>query len=213
MNEIHPQHEVGKQWEVSIILTSHFMNPAKYIPLVQKPECCAVTCLQMILYRRTGKLYDQQSLAEFFGVKIHEKNTGAFNVPLQVMKGYNIDEGISTLDSISQINAFFTQESLNLTAKSYLASEIANLEVFIAQELVAGNDLWVEYHNNEIHPTDKVRAIHDSLVESFDADARTVVLVDPEYMHAPRITVTLDTLQDAISAKFGKETGFVCVRE
>ncbi|MFZ4461457.1 MAG: hypothetical protein ACOYN2_02735 [Patescibacteria group bacterium] len=92
MNEIHPPHEVGKQQEVSIILTSCFMNPTKYIPLVQKPECCAVTCLQMILYRRTGKLYDQQALAEFFGVKINKRHVHAFNVSLQIMDRYNKDE-------------------------------------------------------------------------------------------------------------------------
>lgn len=127
------------------------------------------------------------------------------------MQGYKIDEGISTIDSIDKINAFLKHESLDCAARACPAACIDDLAVFIEHELIQGNDLWVEYHSNEIHRNDSVYAIHDSLIESFNPDALSVVLVDPEYRHAPRITVTIDVLRDAISTKFGKETGIVVV--
>lgn len=48
------------------------LKPA-YIPLIQKPQCCAVTCLQMIVYRNGYGLQDQEELAREFGVKVDPK--------------------------------------------------------------------------------------------------------------------------------------------
>lgn len=127
------------------------------------------------------------------------------------MQGYNKDEGISTLDSIAKINEFFANEGLTLTAHAYIASQIPDLRAFIEHGLASGHDLWIEYHNNQIYPNDIVQFIHDSLIESYDSETDTIVLIDPEYKHPPRKSVPLDMLRDAISTKFGKETGIVVV--
>jgi len=50
-----------------------------YLPLIQKPMCCAVTCLQMIVFRNCGTLCDQEQLAIQFGVKIDQKYISAFS--------------------------------------------------------------------------------------------------------------------------------------
>ncbi len=185
----------------------------KYIPLVQKPECCAVTCFAMILYRKTWKLYDLQDLAKFFWVKISKDSKKAFNVNLKVFTSRNNDEWISTLESLVLINKFFKLEKLNYKAKAYKCSDINNFKEFIYNNLNEWNDLWVEYHNDEIHLYDEQKTIHDSLIESIDLKKDEVILVDPEYMHKPRIVVKLEILQRAISNTFWKETWIIVIEE
>lgn len=58
---------------------------------------------------------------------------------------------------------------------------------------------------------DIVQFIHDSLIESYDSNTGMVELVDPEYKHPPRKKVHVDMLFDAISRKFGRETGIVVI--
>ena len=82
----------------------------KYNIILQKPYCCAMACLSMVLYRRSHKLYDQEELAIIFGVKIGEKYKNAFRESLDFITSHNYDEGINTLESIEQIQAFLTQE-------------------------------------------------------------------------------------------------------
>jgi hypothetical protein len=54
------------------------MPSARYIPIIQKPYCCAMACFCMILYRRSGILYDQEELARYFGVRISLDSQSAF---------------------------------------------------------------------------------------------------------------------------------------
>lgn len=180
-----------------------------YIPLVQKPQCCSVTCLQMILYRRLWKLYDLQDLALYFWVKIDEENIESFNVKLKTLSNFNFDEWISTIESEEIINQFFHENNLNLKAKSYKYSDIYDLKIFIEENLKIGNDLWLEYHSDEIHSYNDYVTIHDSLIESIFENE--VVLVDPEYHHKPRIKVDIETLKKSISNHFWKETWIVVI--
>lgn len=185
----------------------------KYIPLVQKPECCAPTCLQMILYRRIGKLFDLQEIALFLGVKINKNHESYFNISLNILNEYNNDEWISTLDSADLINEFFKKEHINLVAQPYKSRSIKKIKSFIIDNINMGNDLWIEYHNNEIHPYDWIDTIHDSLIESVNKTTNEVVLIDPEYEHKPRILTTLRLLKRAISEKFGRETWIIVISE
>lgn len=180
-----------------------------YIPLVQKPECCAVTCFQMILYKRTWKLFDLQDLAVFFGVKISVDNINCFNVKLKTLTNFNFDEWISTLDSTHIMNDFFKKNNLNFKATPYKYSEISDLETFIYENIKSWNDLWVEYHNEEIHPCDNYSAIHDNLIESIEW--KNITLIDPEYTHKPRIIIKLETLKNSISNKYWKETWIIII--
>lgn len=189
------------------------LQNTKYYHLVQKPECCAVTCFAMILYRKTKKLYDIQNLAKFFEVKISPESKNAFNVDLETFTSFNNDEWISTLDSIEKINNFFKKENISLQAIAFKYSKINDLKQFIWENLEKWNDIWVEYHNDEIHPYDWCSAIHDSLIEDINTEENEVTLVDPEYNHKPRINIKIDILKNAISNNFWKETGFVIIQE
>jgi hypothetical protein len=68
----------------------------RYIPIIQKPYCCAMACFCMILYRRTGLLYDQEELARHFGVRISPNAQSAFSEQMPILTAQNFDEGVTT---------------------------------------------------------------------------------------------------------------------
>ena len=184
-----------------------------YVPLVQKPQCCAVTCFQMLLYRRRYGLFDQQELAKFFGVKIAKEERHVFSVKLKTLSRYNYDEGISTLDSNKKVRLFFRKNKITLQVISKRLHEIQDLKKFIQENITANNDLWVEYKGHEIHKNDadKGRYLHDGLIESIDLKKNEIILIDPAGSHKPRIMVKISTLYNSLSTKHGKETGFLII--
>ncbi len=185
------------------------LNPP-YIPLVQKPCCCNVTCLQMILYRRGFGLFDQQMLAQYFKIKIGKDDLKCFNIKLTTFTKTNFDEGLKTIESAGIVNRFFKAQKISLMAKAIRASEIKNLETFIIQNLKQNNDLWVEYKSHKTHGE---KFIHDNVVESVVKTKKTVgvILIDPAPYHKPRLSVSLEKLTEAISKKYGRETGFIVI--
>lgn len=179
-----------------------------YIPLIQKPACCAVTCLQMILFRNGLGLLDQEELAIQFGVKVPAEDALAFRTKMPVMTSANVDEGIHTVESEEQINAFLRQKAPGLQVTSFKRSRISSLLEFLSTHLDANRDIWVEYHAHEIHPNDDQRGnyIHDGLIESLDLTNGTVTVIDPMPKHRQRLIVSLGTLDRAISTSYGQET-------
>ncbi len=169
----------------------------------------------MILYRRGLGLFDQQELARYFQIKVGKKDQKAFNVRLGTYTQVNYDEGLKTIESEEIINSFFEQRKISLIAKAIKASEVPDLKKFIADNLTANNDLWVEYKAHQIHgdDSDKGRYIHDGLIEELveGKKGNLVVMIDPHSRHKPRIRVSTRTLADAISSKFGRETGFIVI--
>ena len=191
---------------------------SRYIPLLQKPNCCAVTCLQMILYRNGCGLFDLEALAKWFGVKIDETDAQLFNVKLDIMTSANCDEGISTVESDGDINKFLGERKLPLRATAYKTAQIASLQDFLEEHLSADHDVWLEYHGDDIHADDHYRGyqgryIHDSLIESIDLDKRMAVIVDPMPEHRQRYEMSFDLIEKAISSAYGKETGFIIIEK
>jgi len=186
----------------------------RYIPLIQKPKCCAVACLQMILYRNGFGLYDQEDLAIEFGVKIEAVDKEAFRENMSIMTEFNCDEGISTVGSVDRVNSFFQRSGIGLEAKAHEYAKISSIEALIADNLAQNNDVWIEYHSHEIHASDQNnQRIHDAVVESIDKKTRFAVLIDPKPARKQRVTVPIDVLERSLSSKFGKELGIVIVRK
>lgn len=183
----------------------------KYIPLVQKPCCCCMTCLQMILYRRGYGLFDQQELAEYFKVKVGKYDVAAFNVKLDAYTALDKYRGIKTIESEELINKFFREKRIALKAKAVKSSEISNLEEFLYTNLMRNNDLWMEYICRPIH---NEAGGHDGLIESISKgkDGTKVVLIDSCQFHKPRIEVEIEKIHAAITGKLrGRDIGFVVI--
>lgn len=174
-----------------------------------------MTCLQMILYRKGYGLFDQEQLAKYFHIRVGKKYLKSFNVHLGTVTRHNYDEGLKTIESEDLINRFFKVHNIELRAKAYRESEIVDLKNFIAQQLKEQHDLWVEYKGHRIHSGDKSkgRYIHDCLIESikYTRDATRVVMVDPDGEHKARYDVSITTLKEALSDKFGRETGIIVI--
>ncbi len=94
-----------------------------YTLFYQKPYLCAMSCLQMILFRHTGKVYDQESLAVVFGVKIDPTLGHIYTNTYESLTKQNFDEGVSTMDLTNLLSRFFESESIELSAKSHPASK------------------------------------------------------------------------------------------
>jgi hypothetical protein len=186
-----------------------------YIPLIQKPMCCAVTCLQMLLFRNGYGLQDQEVLAVKFGVKITPKYADRFSSQMIVGELSNQDYGISTVESGDYINDFLRDHAPGLHASAVKSSNIVSLPLFLNKHIGQNHDLWVEYHAPEIYADDEFQGdyVHDSLIESFCVSRNEVTIVDPMYEHRQRLVVPLALLERGISSTFGRETGFIVIEK
>lgn len=164
----------------------------------------------MILYRRGFGLFDQQELAQYFKIKVAKDQLACFNVRLGVYTKTNYDEGLKTIESENIINRFFKSRRIPITAKAVRASEIENLTSFLFENIRQNNDLWIEYKSHKIHGEEY---IHDNVVESIQKTKTSakVVLVDPSPRHKPRLIVRVRELEEAMSDKNGRETGFIVI--
>jgi hypothetical protein len=184
-----------------------------YVALIQKPMCCAVACLQMILYRNGFGLRDQEELAIRFGVKIQPEYAVAFRSEMPIMTRPNFDEGIQTVESENEINAFLNDNAAPLVARCIKYSAIPSVANYISTHLRANRDIGVEYHAQEIHGDDEFKGnyVHDGLIESFDFADGTLTIMDSVPNHRQRLHITLPVLEKSMSSRYGRETGFVVI--
>lgn len=164
----------------------------------------------MILYRRGLGLFDQQELAQYFKIKVAKDQQACFNIRLGIYTKTNYDEGLKTIESEDIINRFFKSRKISLTAKAVRASEIEDITSFLFENIRKDNDLWIEYKSHKIHGE---KYIHDNVIESIQKTKTSakVILVDPAPRHKPRIIVGVRELEEAVSDKYGRETGFIVV--
>lgn len=172
-----------------------------------------MACLQMVLFRRTGKLFDQEGLGARFGVKVPENKKAIFTYDLAVLTAHNFDEGISTMDAETPLNAFFSESKLNLRARSYRSEEafLENLATWTREALAKGDDLWIEYAVGEKGSPGVY--LHDSLIDAFDPERGTVTIVDPDPESRNVRQMPLEELADRISGSYGKPTGILRISE
>ena len=183
-----------------------------YIPQVQKPYLCNVACLNMILYRQAGIIFDQEELASFFNVKIHPSLVSCFTTTFQTTDKINDDEWLKTIEEEKNINLFFTNNHIALQAQSFYLDDILKLSTlseFIKINIENNCDMWVEYKLEWLFPWNKW--IHDWLIESISWNK--IVMINPWYDTPNRYTFDIDILEEALSKKFARETGIVVINK
>ncbi len=178
-----------------------------YIIIPQKPYLCNIACLNMVLYRREKRLFEQEELAQRFNIKIHPQYQQCFSVELEHTEKSNDDEGIKTIESTNIFNDFFLKENIALSSKAYKYSDIIDLELFIKKHLSDWNDLLVEYKTEWIFPQSK--SIHDGLIESIEW--RNITIINPDPLSKNRFTLHIDLLAEAMSDTFARETGIIVI--
>ena len=80
-------------------------------------------------------------------MKVDQKSRDWFEYALEILTSFNRDEGISTIESATALNAFFNEEGVSLEAAAYVADEAfaKGFATFLSDNLQAGNDVWIEY--------------------------------------------------------------------
>jgi hypothetical protein len=117
----------------------------KYTTILQKPNCCAIACLMMIIYRHTGKLYEQEELAHRFGVKIGEQYREAFSREFGTYSSLGYDEGVNTREILPQIQDFLRKEKIPLTVEIMNIETLEELYRCIRENSNEETDIWCEY--------------------------------------------------------------------
>ena len=189
------------------------MKNLKYFPLIQKPDCCSATCLQMILFRKGHTEYSQDELAKDLGIFIDRKNKGAFSVKLKVrLKESDVNR---TIESADKINALFRKHKIKLEAKSYKISEIKNPTEFVNDALKKDYDVWAEFANKSLFGTS---CGHDCLISELKKKRGKyfVTLVDPYWNHKQIYEVPFDKLIESMQKRENlkpvRERGFIIIR-
>lgn len=179
----------------------------KYMPLIQKPMCCNVTCTQMILLRHDIMPPLQDEIAKHVGVTISKKDQKCFMRKLKVLKKpYGIET--VTKKTENRYNKFFKKKKLPLRVKAYRTSQIKNHIKFIIENMKKGNDIQVEVSMKKINGK---LTCHD-LVLSKIVCKRTcyVTLIDPWWMNKQIHRIKLKTLIESMNKKwFDRELGFL----
>jgi hypothetical protein len=179
----------------------------KYIPLIQKPMCCNVTCTQMILQRHGITPPLQDEIAKHVGVTISKNDQKCFMRKLKVLKKpYGIET--VTKKTENMYNKFFKAKRLPFRVKAFRLSKIKNYKRFIIENLKKGNDIQVEVSMKKINgkPT-----CHDLILSKISCNKKCyVILIDPWWMNKQFHRIKLETLIESMNKKwFNRELGFL----
>lgn len=182
----------------------------RYPVFYQKPYHCAMSCLQMAVFRRTGRLFDQEWLGKRFGVKVPSSEASVFRHALSpILPDGFLKGGIPTVDSVETTNRFFDEFHIPLSAKAVRPSdaEFGILEKKVPQWLARGADIWTEFIIGEKGSSRSYR--HDCLVERFDSDTKDVTLLDPDPHSQNRRNLKMEEWKSRMDGTYGEPTGIV----
>ena len=185
-----------------VIIDSFISLTKPYTPLVQRPDMCAITCFMMILYHRGYGVHDMEKLAVHFGAAVGEKYKDCFE------NDFGTGVGIKTIDSADKVNEYFRKREIQLNCIAHKKSDIQDIRKFITDNLLLGNNLWLEYHNKPVWNTDN---LHENLIEGFDVETDEVILIVPYYLRKTRTEMKIDILIDSMDKKYGYESGILVI--
>ena len=115
-----------------------------YIPLIQKPMCCNVTCTQMVLLRHGITPPLQDDIAKSIGVRIPKENRKSFMRKLIMPSKPPYGTDTITKKNEKRYNNFFEKSGLPFRVRIFMVSKIKNRKKFIVDNMKDGNDIHVE---------------------------------------------------------------------
>lgn len=169
-----------------------------------------MACLQMAVFRRTGRLFDQEWLGARFGVSVPSSEASTFRYALNfLLPDSFLREGISTVDSTQAMNRFFDEFDLPLEARAIRPcdSEFDRLEERVFEWINGGADVWTEFVVGEKGSANAYS--HDCLVEKIDLRSKSVSLLDPDPRGENHKKISVEEWKNRMSGEYGRPTGIV----
>ena len=165
----------------------------KYKVIKQKPYCCVLACISIILDRRGISHGSQEEIGYKLGLIVPPEDAHFFE---RVRTGPKPLAGYGTQVSKARysINSFFRKAGINLKETYYWIEDIKTPKRFIADQLASGNDIMVCFNYKALYGRGDWG--HVSIIESMDND--TVTLIEPGKNSPSRRKVSIDKLLHAM---------------
>jgi hypothetical protein len=162
----------------------------------------------MILYRRSGILYDQEELARYFGVRISLDSQSAFSEKMPIFTAQNFNEGVATLSIGNELQAILDRLEILSIVVTHLFETAELLESQIIATLAQDGDVWCEFVDGPLDKPEEL-SLHDNLIEAYNSQTKEVILIDPEGYKKNRYSMPFNELVTRVSGKYGRKTGII----
>jgi len=148
----------------------------KYNAITEKEYCCVPAVLQMIQERKGLRLFTQDIIGHHLGLVVPAEKAHQYRI---VRTGQEPDTGwgVQIHDSQYSINNYFFKVGLPLKVETYHASDIGDVESFLAENLTKDNDVAVCFNSKSLFGHGDSE--HVSLIQELEPDADEVTIIDP----------------------------------
>jgi len=166
---------------------------------VELPYCCVPAVLQMVFERRQMAVPEQEEIGYELSLIVPEEIAHRFRC---VRTGPRSPSGWGTRVGLKKfsIQRYFDRHRLPLRIVRYLATEIVDLEIFLADHLEGGDDIVVCF--DQWHLLGRGNTEHVALMQALHRGS--VILVDPAEDSPDLYRVELARLAEALC---GRTTG------
>jgi hypothetical protein len=148
----------------------------KYTPVTEKEYCCVPAVLQMIQERRGLRLYTQDIIGHHLGLVVPADKAHQYRI---VRTGQEPETGwgIQIREDEYSINNYFFKVGLPIRMDTYHATDIGDVESFLAENLTRDNDVAVCYNSRSLFGHGDPE--HVSVIQELEPEVDEVTLIDP----------------------------------
>jgi hypothetical protein len=185
------------------------INPP-YSPVTEMPYSCVPAVLQMILKRRGLKYQSQEEIGYQLGLIVPSDYRHHFT---RVRTGSEPKAGYGTRTSKKEFSVpnYFRKNNLPLKLTQRQPAHIQELRECLNNALTCGDDVIICYNRRLLFGDGDLE--HVSLIQSFDNEADTVLIIDPAIGAPKHRKLNLEQLSRVlISDRAGKQTGLWIIR-
>jgi len=185
------------------------INPP-YFPVTEKPYCCVPAVLQMVLKRRGLKYQSQEEIGYQLGLIVPSESRYHFN---KVRSGPEPETGYGTQTSKEEFSIpnYFHNNNLPLMLTKWQPAHIQELREYLSRFLSCGDDVAICYNRQLLFGDGDME--HLSLIQCFDNEANTVLIIDPAIGVPKHRKVNLEKLSNVlISNRASEQIGLWIIR-
>jgi hypothetical protein len=185
------------------------INPP-YLLIYEKPYCCVPAVLQMVLRRRGLKYQSQEEIGYQLGLIVPSRYRHHFS---KIRTGPEPKTGYGTQTSKEEfsIPKYFRKNNLPLTLTKRQPVHSQELRECLSRFLACGDDVVICYNRPLLFGDGDVE--HVSLIQSFDNETDTVLIIDPVRGAPKHRKANLKQLSEILTSnRSGEQIGLWIIR-